>query len=281
MHAQLKGLGIALGALLLASAAQAGTTPPQNGSDGANIVIGGARLPRAEGQAQSAYEAAMRAYSRGSYPALRPHLERLRRALDNAPKTYPTIEHAGRGRWIVRADDMGEAILRSAMASQMAEEAEPGVRATVDTGPNVYPAIALLLGSEAVERHAYDEAIAVLDKGLALQPDYLPLSAEKMGAIQGQRRWADALAVGDAALQASGLEGFMGSPGVGLVQRRRGFSLVELNRLDEAQAAYEASLKSDPDSEVAKGELEYIAKLRAGAAPTTAMPNIAQQAPAT
>ncbi len=280
MKRQLRGLGAVIAAVTLASATgSAAATPPQDG--GANIVIGGARLPRAEAQAQSAYEAAMRDYSRGSYAALRPHLARLRRALDNAPKTYPAIEHAGRGRWIVRAEDMGQAIMRGAVASQMAESAEPGVRATVETGPNIYPAIALMLGSEAVERHAYDEAIAFLDKGLALQPDYLPLTAEKMGAIQGQRRWADALAVGDAALQVSGLEGLLGSAGVGLVQRRRGFSLIELNRLDEAQAAYEASLKSDPDSEVAKGELEYIAKLRAGAPPSTPVPNIARPTPAT
>ena len=58
--------------------------------------------------------------------------------------------------------------------------------------------------------------------------------------------------------------------------RNRGYALTELRRLDEAQAAYEASLTLDPANALAENELRYIASLKAGAAPTKGvifMPN--------
>jgi Flp pilus assembly protein TadD len=48
------------------------------------------------------------------------------------------------------------------------------------------------------------------------------------------------------------------------MRRGRGFVLTELGRLDEAEAAYRESLKIEPDSERAKNELQYIARLKAG-----------------
>ncbi|MFT3762594.1 MAG: tetratricopeptide repeat protein [Pseudoxanthomonas sp.] len=44
--------------------------------------------------------------------------------------------------------------------------------------------------------------------------------------------------------------------------RGQGYALIELGRLDEAKAKYRKSLKLDPGSSVAKGELEYLDKLK-------------------
>jgi Flp pilus assembly protein TadD len=53
-------------------------------------------------------------------------------------------------------------------------------------------------------------------------------------------------------------------------------TLVELGRLDEAEAALRAALELEPDSAVARQELEYIAELRtrgpAARAPITPTP---------
>ena len=48
-----------------------------------------------------------------------------------------------------------------------------------------------------------------------------------------------------------------------LVLRGIGFALTELDRLDEAQLAFEASLEVEPSSELAKNELIYIEQVRA------------------
>jgi hypothetical protein len=51
------------------------------------------------------------------------------------------------------------------------------------------------------------------------------------------------------------------------VLRGRGYALTELNRLDEAEQAYNDSLKYEPGNTRAQSELRYIAGLRAGAPP--------------
>ena len=48
-----------------------------------------------------------------------------------------------------------------------------------------------------------------------------------------------------------------------LLVRARGVTLIELGRLDEAEGALRASLDLEPDSAVARRELDYIAELRA------------------
>ncbi len=48
-----------------------------------------------------------------------------------------------------------------------------------------------------------------------------------------------------------------------LVLRGIGFALIELDRLDEAQLAFEASLEMEPTSELARNELIYIQQVRA------------------
>jgi len=47
-----------------------------------------------------------------------------------------------------------------------------------------------------------------------------------------------------------------------LVLRGIGFALIELDRLDEAQLAFEASLEVEPRNELAKNELIYIEQIR-------------------
>ncbi|MGG6462443.1 tetratricopeptide repeat protein [Solilutibacter silvestris] len=45
--------------------------------------------------------------------------------------------------------------------------------------------------------------------------------------------------------------------------RGQGYALVELGKLDEAEAAYKAAIKLDPDDKKSKDELEYIRQQRA------------------
>lgn len=247
-------------ALLLPGAVQA-QAPDQSGSQ---IVLGGGgALPAAEAEALAAHDAAVEAFQRRGFAGLNSHLPKLRRALENAPASYPVIEQVEDG-WIVRSDDLADGLMLAMMATAAAQKSSPDAQVNVSTQRNVYPMIALLLGSAAVERRDYREAIRWLDRGLALQPLERHVLTERIAALHGLRQWAEALEAADAAL-ASGDLLIVTHPAS--LHRKRGFSLIELGRLDEAQAAYEESLKTEPDNAAALGELEYIRGLRGGAAP--------------
>lgn len=231
---------------------------------GAQIVIGGGVLPAAEAEDLAAYDAAMAAFQQRGFAGLAPHMSKLRKAMNRAPASYPMIEQVG-DNWIVRTNDMADGLMLSVMATTAARTSSPDARVNVSTQPNVYPMIALLLGSAAVEERDYRQALVWLDRGLAMQPMERLVLTERIAALLGLQRWDEALKAADEAL-ASGDMLITLHPAS--LHRKRGFSLVELGRLDEAQAAYEESLKTEPDNASALGELEYIRGLRRGAAPS-------------
>lgn len=223
-----------------------------------NVVDG--ELSRQERRDQQLLERAMRDVQARGFAGLDRHLEGLRRALDGAPAAYPQMEQRGRGEWILRSDDFGETMVLATVIQSMAEG--EGVNAvTVRRQPNVYPLIALILGSEAVERRRLDEAVKVLDRGLALQDDDWMLLKEKASALQAGGRHEEALAVLDQALELDSLRILLNA---GPLHRGRGFSLIEQGRLKEARAAYDAALQLDPEDGHARRQLAYIDGLEAG-----------------
>jgi len=168
-----------------------------------------------------------------------------------------------------------EQVLADARADSRPWSAGKSVAAASDS----YRRVSFYLGSYYDEIGKPAEAVRVLDAGLALptvkgapsetQPF---LIAERGAALNALRRFPEALANFEAGLKLEGLEDRYRAR----LLRGRGFALTELGRLDEAEASYRDSLKIDPDSPVAPRELQYIARLRAGA-PATAvqltMPN--------
>ena len=108
------------------------------------------------------------------------------------------------------------------------------------------------------------EEAARLD-GLAL-PDAMGLGESRPMLLVEQGAALGALRRFDAAL--ASYEEALAIPGVddqtrAYMMRGRGGVLIDLNRLDEAEASFRDSLKLAPDSAVAKNELQYIANLRA------------------
>lgn len=203
---------------------------------------------------------------RGGYPALRPHLKALERVLANAPASYPKVEMTD-GHALFRADP-GEDVAEMTMAGMMAGVVQKK-SVIVERTLNVYPWASFMLGGYAVDTKRPDEAIAYLDKGLALQPAAAALISEKGAALQLAKRPAEALAVYDSGLAADDIFQLPSQVDRARMLRGRGYSLGELGRLDEAVAAYQESLKIEPDNALAKGELRYLAELKAGRPPST------------
>lgn len=225
-----------------------------------NVMDG--QLSRQERADLQLLERAMRDVQARGYAGLDRHLPGLRRALDGAPAAYPQMEQRDKGEWIIRSDDLGEVMVLATVVQSLAGE---DVRAvTVRRQANVYPLIALILGSEAVERRRLDDAVKILDRGLALQGDDWMLVKEKASALQVGGRHDEALAVLDQALASDSLRILLNA---GPLHRGRGFSLIEQGRLKEARAAYDAALALDAEDGLAKAQLAYIDGLEAGQPP--------------
>jgi len=115
-----------------------------------------------------------------------------------------------------------------------------------------------------VEEGNFEAAIGDLRKALSLSPRNSIFLAELGHVYQTVRNWPAALEVFAQAEEAS--EGF--SPDsvkdseLGRALRGQGFSLIELHRLEEAEAVFERCLEINPKDEKARNELRYIDQLR-------------------
>ncbi|MBL9007667.1 MAG: tetratricopeptide repeat protein [Myxococcales bacterium] len=139
--------------------------------------------------------------------------------------------------------------------------AKDGVSAKV-LGP-VWATAYFFKGYALVELGNADDARTWVEKALVLSPWSWQYLVE-LGHIQQARHdWQAALKLFGEALDHASL----GSP-EDLVGRKTralrglGFSLIELGRLDEAEARFRAALDLDPNDERSKNELLYITQLR-------------------
>jgi tetratricopeptide (TPR) repeat protein len=200
-----------------------------------------------------------RAFQQASFPAIRAYLPRLREAMDHAPACYPEIERRG-DEIIIRSDDSGQSLTLNVALAALA--ASNGENIRIVQNDNIYMWTSFLLGSYANEMHQYDEAITWLDRGLALQPHAQYLVSEKSMALSELGRKEEAHAL---------LRGELDS-GANLAldrarfERMDGILLIDLQRLDEAEAALNESIRLLPNNPIARSELQYIAQLRAGQA---------------
>jgi len=130
---------------------------------------------------------------------------------------------------------------------------------------NAYPRAHYYMGFLCVKRKQFDRAIGFLDKGQALEPTNPKFVFEKAQALVHSGRRQEALALYD---QVTAIGAHVSARDLALARRGRGFVLIEMGDLDNAEMAFKSSLEIEPDSEVAQGELAYIDHLRQGGAAT-------------
>lgn len=241
-------------AAMLATSTPAAATPQENTSQAAS--------PEAQDRA-----IVQKVMGSGSLAAARVYEADLKAVLDRAPSSYPLIERTGE-RMVIRTTGSQAALMASLTAAVAHEKSGDSGKLNVFNEFNTYGMAAFLLGSLAVEARDPAGALPYLNRGLALQPDNLMLVTEKGIALVMMRRFGDALALYEATETVDSVAIAVDPQGKARLLRAKGFALIELNRLKEAEAAYVASLKLEPDHAGAKGELEYIRKLNKGAQPT-------------
>jgi tetratricopeptide (TPR) repeat protein len=242
-------LALTLAAATLASPAWAQPSPGPEGSAGAAAV---------EQQDEDAVLAA-RADSGNGILAIGPHVEALQAVLARAPAAEPRIEERD-GKVFYHVLFAHDAVEYAAWRKARGQPDAEIVEVTY-----TYPLAAFLLGTYFNERRRPDTALAALHKGLSLAPDDPTLVSETGIALFQLKRFDDAIALFDGEL---GRKDFVRTLDRARILRAKGFALTELGRLDEAETAYRESLKLEPGHLGALHELQYIAGLKAGRAPT-------------
>jgi tetratricopeptide (TPR) repeat protein len=203
----------------------------------------------------------------GGFSAVQAHLPDLEQALADADKAFAEAG-AGTDVTYVLTDGPTDTLfsLTAAAAASDKNSGASGKKTVAVNNP--YPQISLYIGANYNEIGKFDEALRALDRGLALysthgivfgahQPS---LVSERAVALARLGRLPEALAAYEDGLKLAAID----DKGRARMHRGRGFVLTEMGRLDEAEAAYRESLKFEPDNKIAKGELDYIARLRAG-----------------
>lgn len=125
--------------------------------------------------------------------------------------------------------------------------------------PESYSKAWYQLAGVAIEEERLENALFCIDCGLELEPDHPELWCEKGYVLGRSKRHAEAL---DCYVRAASARDWPPALYTARTLRGQGVALIDLDRLDEAEAALKRSLEYEPDNEGARNELEYIEKLR-------------------
>ncbi len=218
-------------------------------------------------RAQAVVTATQSDIARNGIRGIGPHVPALEEALTQADHPFGAMPPENGDR-IVLADGQAETL----GALLIGGAAKDGRKTVAMVNP--YPRISFYLGSWYNEIGKPGDALRVLDAGLAL-PVPVPGSTlgetrphiigEKGIALVSLKRWPEALAAYESGLALKSLDNMTKA----LLLRGRGFALTELGRLDDAEQSYRDSLTAEPNNARALQELSYIARIRAGGAPTS------------
>jgi len=248
-----RACSILIAALCWSTAAVAQNEPPP--AFPAPQICPASENPAAEPDGQT-IEQIMNEFGRTGYAGLARRRTELAEMLDRAPACYPEIEQRG-DQIIIRREPDATTTLALLMGAAVENRA-----ATIVNEQNTYAIASLLLGAYANETRNYEEALSWLDRGLALQPHNEYLVGEKAAALAALRRPQEAYDLLRATYDDPQQPPTMNRA---RLQRMMGVNLIDLNRLDEAEAALNESIRIEPNNPIARQELEYIAQLRRGA----------------
>jgi tetratricopeptide (TPR) repeat protein len=140
-----------------------------------------------------------------------------------------------------------------------------GLEKVVKWIPNAYPRAHYYMGFLFVKTRQFSHAVEFLDKGLVLESTNPKFKFEKALAIFHSGRAQEALALYD---EVNEIGPYVNAHDLAAAKRGCGFLLIEMGRLDEAEAAFKTSLEFEPKNETALHELKYIKHLRKGGAAT-------------
>jgi tetratricopeptide (TPR) repeat protein len=121
-----------------------------------------------------------------------------------------------------------------------------------------------LKGYALVELGRMVEAKTALEAAVMLSPSNSQYLSELGNVYLRERNWQKALEIYQAGEEAAQIaEPQLKQSYLARAYRGGAYALIELDRLDEAEAKYKQSLEIDPNDKLAPKQLEYIRQLRA------------------
>jgi tetratricopeptide (TPR) repeat protein len=122
----------------------------------------------------------------------------------------------------------------------------------------------LMKASALIELKRNEEAVAALERAIAIAPEYSPLFSELGYVYQQQHDWQRSLETYQKAESAAQFASTDDLKVQHLTRalRGQGYNLVEMDQLDEAEKLYRRSLSLDEKDENSKRELRYIEQVR-------------------
>lgn len=184
-------------------------------------------------------------------------LQLLREVIANAPSDYANSSEEPDGTLVIKFWDQSSFV--HYVMWQKARAADRGVRWI----GNAYPRAFYYLGFIGVKLKHYADALHYLEQGHRLEPTNPKFQFEKAQALVHSGEKEKALALYEAVNEPGP---FVSARDLAIAHRGRGFVLIELGRLDEAERAFHSSLQIEPGNKIALQELQYIEHLRQGGA---------------
>jgi tetratricopeptide (TPR) repeat protein len=179
----------------------------------------------------------------------------------NTPADYSHISEDDNGWLVIRFWDEHEFI--HYVTWQRQEGIERGVRWIW----NAYPRAHFYMGFLCVKTRQFERALEYLSRGQQLEPTNPKFNFEMAQALVHSGQREKALALYEAVKE---LGPHVSARDLAIAHRGRGFVLIEMKRLDEAEEALKSSLEFEPGNEIAMNELRYIEHLRRGGHATVA-----------
>lgn len=245
-------LGLILAGMLIAPAALAQKTA---------ITLGPTALPQASADPDEARRTAMVVAANNLIFEGRDYQRALDEKLTPVIREYEAIPRKGDPQ-LYSARSPTESLYYMLLAASAQDKTGTG-RNAIDMGYSYGYAYYLSSFAQTELKHQI-EAEALLRKAVELAPMnslfigelgyHIQMTGDNQAALEMFKR-------AEAATEFSPDEARNFEKGRAL--RGQGYALVELGKLDDAEAAYKAALKLDPDDKKSQGELEYIRQRKA------------------
>ncbi len=245
--------GLALAAALTAPGAQAAVTTADLKAMHLEVVPCRSHNAAQEAADLALASDALEVMQKHDLPGVDKMMPDLRAAFNHAPDVAAAPELCGDKVTLYSDDSTAMLILSGAINSGTI----PGAKTVEQHEGLPYGVLGFVIGWIEFEHKDYASAVNDYAKGLKNSPNLPSLESEYVLTLSLLGRNDDALLSIDGFVAAN--SGLSDHDHANLL-RKRGYVLVELKRWDEAATAYKDSLKLEPDNDLAKSELDYIAK---------------------
>ncbi len=247
------GLGFAA-AILAAAAAQA--DPVDDALAGKYQVVACRTHDQAQEKADNELAlTALQLLNKGDIASAQALMPQLRAAQARSPDVAPTAERCGDAINIY-SDSTADLLLVSGLLGNIPEAAK--VTVTLKGAPPYGP-ISFVIGWIEYEHKDFEAALKDYERARLNEPDSLALASEISSTLSMLGRAQDSY---DAAAAFLAAHPSLSDKDKATLLRREGYALIDLGRLDDAEAAYNQSLKLDPGNATALGDLDYIRQQR-------------------